>query len=58
MVAAHAARLAGERPRRQPAALLLSGQQRIHITALLRGMKDIGERKLAAEGIPESRIGE
>ena len=57
MVAAHAARLAGERPRRQPAALFLSGQQGVHITALLSGMQDIGERELAAEGVPKAVVG-
>ena len=57
VVTTHTARFARERPRGQPAALLLSGQQCIHITALLRGMQNIGKWELAAEGIPEAVVG-
>ena len=57
MVADHAARLAGRRPRWQPAALLLCRQQGVHVASLHRRVQDVGQRELRTERIPETVVG-
>ena len=57
VVAEHAARLARSGPRGEPAALLLRGQQRLHVAALHGGVQDVRQRELRAERVPEAVVG-